>query len=375
MAFISPILSSIADYTGSKKGFMKLFTYLGGLSCISLFFFDADSLEFGIIMAMLASIGYSGGIVFYNAYLPEIAEQKDQDKISARGFAMGYIGSVILLALNLVLIIKPEWFGINTATEMGKNLPHTICFLSVGIWWIGFAQITFRNLPSNVYNRKPKGNLLTMGYKELRMVWGQLNERGMIKKFLMAFFFYTMGAQTVMYMAPTFGKEALELPDDILIPTIMVIQLFGIWGAYLFANISEKRGNIAAIRLNVVIWVFVCVFAYLMRGSWIEFQFVFIGACVGMVMGGIQALSRSTYSKMLPETQDHASFFSFYDVMEKLGIVIGMFTFGLIENLTESMRIPILMLGIFFIIGYVILRMVRMNVNSEELNEAAGMAA
>jgi len=354
---------------------MKLFTYLGGLSCISLFFFDADSLEFGIIMAMLASIGYSGGIVFYNAYLPEIAEQKDQDKISARGFAMGYIGSVILLALNLVLIIKPEWFGINTATEMGKNLPHTICFLSVGIWWIGFAQITFRNLPSNVYNRKPKGNLLTMGYKELRMVWGQLNERGMIKKFLMAFFFYTMGAQTVMYMAPTFGKEALELPDDILIPTIMVIQLFGIWGAYLFANISEKRGNIAAIRLNVVIWVFVCVFAYLMRGSWIEFQFVFIGACVGMVMGGIQALSRSTYSKMLPETQDHASFFSFYDVMEKLGIVIGMFTFGLIENLTESMRIPILMLGIFFIIGYVILRMVRMNVNSEELNEAAGMAA
>ncbi|MFH1319112.1 MAG: MFS transporter [Bacteroidota bacterium] len=351
VAVISPLLSSIADYTGSKKGFMQFFTYLGAFSCIALFWFAGTNIEFGIIAFILASMGYSGSIVFYNAFLPEIAEPKDHDRISAKGYAYGYIGSIILLIFNLLMIKNPVWFCITD-----PELPSKISFLSVGIWWIGFSQITFSKLPGNIYNRKPEGNYLFNGYKKLGFVWKQLKELKSLKIFLFAFFFYIAGLQTVMYMAANFGKKELELDTDLLIITIMIIQIVGVIGAYLFSYLSKLTGNINALIISICIWVGICIGVYFVYGST---GFIIVAAFAGLVMGGMQALSRSTYSKMLPQTQDHASYFSFYDVMAKLATVLGTACYGYIEAFTGSMRNSVLILITFFLMGFILLICIR----------------
>ncbi len=354
IAMLSPFLTSIADYSGRKKLFVQLFCYLGSLSCIGLFFFTRDTFTLSVILFVLASIGFSGSIVFYNAYLPEIATEDQFDKLSARGFSMGYVGSVILLIFNLAMIMKPEWFGI---AADNKSLPPRIAFLTTGIWWFGFAQYSFYHLPSNVYNRKPQGSWILNGLKELKKVWSQVQQLTMLKRFLLAFFFYNMGVQTVMYVATIFGIEELHLEDSALILTILIIQLVAIAGAYAFAVLSGKYGNIRALIVAVIIWIGICIGAYFIRG---EFDFYVLAAVVGTVMGGVQSLSRSTYSKLIPaHTIDHASFFSFYDVTEKVSIVLGTLAYGLVAQLTGSMRNSILALIIFFVLGLIFLSMVR----------------
>lgn len=348
IAFLSPILSSIADYRGNKKRFMQFFCYLGGIACCSMFFFKADTLMLGIIAFILAAIGYCGSIVFYNAYLPEIAEEKDQDRVSAKGFSLGYIGSVLLLVFCLIMVMKPGWFGITD-----NSLPARISFVLVGIWWIGFAQITFFVLPPS---RKKiddnKKNILTNGFTELQKVWRQLKTMPVLKRYLGAFFFYSMGVQTVMYAAAIFGSKELHLAGDQLIITILIIQIVAIAGAELLAKFSKLFGNIPVLIFAVIFWILICAGAYFIQTS---FQFYVIATCVGFVMGGIQSLSRSTYSKFLPETKDTASFFSFFDVCEKVGIVIGTAVFGLVDQLTGSMRNSIIFLILFFLVGLVFL--------------------
>jgi len=354
IAGLSPFLTSIADYSGRKKLFMQLFCYLGSLSCVGLYFFTKETFTFSVILFVLASIGYSGSIVFYNAYLPEIATEDQYDKLSARGFAMGYIGSVLLLVFNLAMITKPGWFGI---AADNTSLPPRIAFLMTGIWWFGFAQYTFYHLPGNVYHRKPSGSWLLNGVRELKKVLTQVQQLPLLKRFLLAYFFYNMGVQTVMYVATIFGIEELKLPDDALILTILIIQLVAIAGAYAFAALSKRFGNIRALIVAVVIWIGVCVGAYFIRG---QSDFYVLAAVVGSVMGGIQSLSRSTYSKLIPaHTIDHASFFSFYDVTEKVSIVIGTLAYGAIAQATGSMRNSVLALVIFFILGLIFLSMVR----------------
>lgn len=347
VALFSPLLSSIADYTGRKKQFMQFFTYLGVLSCASLFFFNGHNIELGILAYIVASIGYSGSLVFYNAYLPEIAAPKDQDRVSARGFALGYIGSVILMIICLIIIQQPLWFGIENA-----SLPARISFLLVAVWWLGFAAYTFKYLPKNIFNVHPKGAFVLHGYKELIKVWHKLKSMKILSWFLPAFFFYTMGVQTVMYMAASYGEKVLNLPEGILISTILIIQLVAILGSYGFAKSSEKRGNIPTLIIAVCIWIVICFAAYFVTES---VGFMILAAFVGLVMGGIQSLSRSTYSKLLPSTHNHASFFSFYDVAEKMAIVLGTASFGFIELLTGSMRNSVFALALFFIIGLFLL--------------------
>ncbi|MBB6611970.1 MFS transporter [Pontibacter sp. Tf4] len=354
IALLSPFLTAIADYSGRKKLFMQLFCYLGSLSCVGLFFFTRDTFTVSVILFVLASIGFSGSIVFYNAYLPEIATEDQFDKLSARGFSMGYVGSVLLLIFNLAMIQQPEWFGI---ASDNKSLPPRIAFLTTGLWWFGFAQYSFYHLPGNVYNRKPKGSWVLNGFKELKKVWSQVKQLPMLKRFLLAFFFYNMGVQTVMYVATIFGIEELELEDSALILTILIIQLVAIAGAYGFAVLSGKYGNIRALIVAVITWIGICIGAYFIRG---EFDFYVLAAIVGSVMGGVQSLSRSTYSKLIPATTiDHASFFSFYDVTEKVSIVLGTLAYGLVAQLTGSMRNSILALIIFFALGLIFLSMVR----------------
>jgi UMF1 family MFS transporter len=366
IAFLSPILSSIADYKGNKKRFMQLFCYLGSAACCGLFFFEKDRIELGIILAIIAAVGYCGSLVFYNAYLPEIAEPKDQDRVSAQGFSYGYIGSVLLQVICLVLI-----------TLMGDgSLPVRLSFLMVGIWWFSFAQITFRVLPNRLPVQKDtKHSLLSNGFHELKKVWQQIKKMPLLKTYLAAFFFYSMGVQTVMLAAAEFGKkEIYKIKDGIKVPmetsdlitTILLIQLVAIGGAMLMARLSKKFGNLKVLMLTVLIWIGICITAYYTRTA---MQFYLLAVMVGLVMGGIQSISRSTYSKLMPETQDTASFFSFYDVTEKIAIVIGMFSFGFIEHITGNMRNSIFALTVFFVIGFIFLLLA--NVKGKHSNIAA----
>ncbi len=351
VAAILPLLSGIADYSGKKKFFMGMFTYLGSFSCIGLFFFTGPNIELGIIFSVMASIGYSGSLVFYNSYLPEIVSSDRFDIVSAKGFSFGYIGSVLLLIVNLVMVQMPEMFGLGDGGFAAR-----VSFLTVGLWWMGFAQISFYYLPSNPFNRKVTGEYLTKGYAEIRKVWRSLEGLPDLKKFLTSFFFYNTGVQTVMYLAVLFGTKELALEDSKLILSVLVIQLVAIGGSYLFAKVSEARGNKYSLSTMIVIWVLICVAAYFTVN---EYQFYGLAFVVGMVMGGIQALSRATYSKLIPDsTIDHASYFSFYDVTYNVSIVVGTFSYGAIEHLTGSMRNSALALGIFFILGFYFLRKV-----------------
>ncbi|MDR3680016.1 MAG: MFS transporter [Flavipsychrobacter sp.] len=348
IAILSPVLSSIADYKGNKKSYMKFFCYLGSLACCGLFFFNKSTLEYGVICSALAAVGYCGSLVFYNAFLPEIATDAEQDKVSAQGFAYGYVGSVILQLICFVFVLKPELFGITDAT-----FPARLSFLLVGIWWMGFAQITFRNLPKNLpVARRQEHNLIANGFIELRKVWAKIKGMPVLVTYLCAFFLYSMGVQTVMLAATAFGKKILNLETSQLITIILIIQLVAIAGAYVMSSLSKIYGNLQVLLFVVFIWIGVCIAAYFVQNA---MQFYILAMVVGLVMGGIQSLSRSTYSKLMPETHDTASFFSFYDFTEKIAIVIGMFSFGFIDQITGSMRNSILALIVFFASGSIIL--------------------
>jgi len=358
VAFMSPLLSGIADYAGNKKTYMKFFCYLGSFSVMSLFFFKGiDTLWIGILFSMLASIGFWGSLVFYNAYLPEIAYYDQQNEVSARGFIYGYIGSVLLLIFNLSMVLKPEWYGIVDST-----LPARISFLSVGIWWIGFAQYTFKYLPSNVHDKKPEKNYIFNGYLELKKVLNELKELPVLFNFLVSFFLYSVGVQTIILLSTIFGKTEIGIPTSNLIITIIVIQLVGIVGAYLFAKISNKIGNITTLKITILIWGIASYCAYLLDKDDpdVYLKFYLLGGLIGLVLGAIQTLSRSTYSKLLPEgTQDTTTYFSFFDVTEKLAIVWGTFIFGIVLSITESMKMSILLLSLFFFASFIVLFFVK----------------
>ena len=358
VAIFSPLLSSIADAFGNKKRFMQFFCYVGSLSCCSMYWFQPDNPQLGIILFIIASIGFGASLVFYNAYLPEIAAEKDQDNVSARGFAFGYVGSVLLLIICLVMVSKPHWFGIPDETKASQ-----VSFLLTGIWWMGFAQITFSVLPKTLPNPVSKSqNAFTKGYAELRKVWNELRKQNILKRFLLAFFFFGMGVETVMYSAALFAKHLIfpktgdketdSANSGKLILTILIIQIVAIGGAYLFSYFSNKIGNFKVLLIAVLIWIGICIWAYFV---YTPFPFYCLAGAVGLVMGGIQSLSRSTYSKLMPPTKDTASYFSFYDVCDKVSTVIGMITFGLATEVLGGMRNAILFIMTYFIISFFIL--------------------
>ena len=379
VAFMSPILSAIADYTGNKLKFMKFFCWLGGLSVMSMYFFeDLNTAWIGIVCTILASIGFWSSIVFYNSYLPEVAHPEQQDAISAKGFIYGYIGSIILLIFCLAMILAPDIFGfdlsisdtilangseaeINNALENAKNAASLkamrISFVMVGLWWIGFAQITFKKLPNNSFNRKPEKDFIWKGFKELKKVWIELKEYPTLKNFLIAFFLLSVGVQTIILLATIFGSIELGLGTTNLIVTVLLIQFVAILGAYIFSRVSKKYGNFKAIKITLVIWILVCLAAFMLEKELpnVEYYFYALGGLLGLVLGAIQSLTRSTYSKLLPKTQENATYFSFYDVTEKIAIVLGTFVFGFLIYLTGSMQWSVLSLGLFFIASLVVL--------------------
>lgn len=353
VSFLSPILSGISDYVGNKESFMKFFCYLGALACIGLYWFSLENIVFGMICYVLGLVGFWGSLVFYNSYLPDIAYPEQQDKVSAKGFSLGYIGSVILLLVNLVMILKYEWFGFES-----EGQPTRIAFIMVGVWWILFAQYTFKYLPTGTNEgHKVTKTVLMSGFNELKKIWNALKSNKILKRYLSAFFIYSMAVQTIMIAATYFAVEELDwgTQDSTtgLIISILLIQLIAVVGANYTAKLSKKIGNIKALIWVICIWILICGFAYFVTTP---VHFYITAASVGLVMGGIQSLSRSTYSKLIPMgTEDTASYFSFYDVAEKIGIVIGMFMYGFVASITGSMRYSILFLITFFIVGLIIL--------------------
>jgi len=353
IALISPILSGVADYLGNKKFFLKFFCYLGAGSTIALYWFSLEHIYFGLLCYLLALVGFWGSLVFYNSYLPDIAYENQHDSLSAKGYALGYIGSVLLLLICLAMILKYETFGFES-----EAMPTKLSFVATGVWWIVFSQYTYYYLPTG---HASKGKLtravLSNGFKELKGIWLKLNDQVKLKKYLIAFFVYSMAVQTVMLAAAYFGEQELSWGSDSqrttgLITSILLIQLIAVVGAIITSKLSKRLGNIKTLILVNICWVFICVYAYFVHTPE---QFYVAAGFVGLVMGGIQALSRSTYAKFLPETKDTTSYFSFYDVAEKIGIIIGMFIYGIIADITGSMRFSILFLVLFFIAGVVLL--------------------
>lgn len=352
---LSPILSGVADYSGSKKRFLQFFCYLGALSTASLYFFNPEYLELSMMSIFFASLGFWNSLVFYNAYLPEIADVEDQDRVSAKGFSMGYIGGVILLVLCLVLL------------KAIPDSPFTAghAFILTGLWWIGFAQITYRRLPNPHSKNKITRQILGDGFRELKKAGRYIRTTKRLKRYLIAFFLFSMGVQTVMLMAVLFAKKVVfKCGEDAgLIIAVLLIQLLAVVGAYFFSMSSKRFGNIKTLGGALFIWVLCCAGAYRMVDTQLEFYI--LAGVVGLVMGGTQALSRSTYSKYLPETKDTASFFSFYDITEKLGIVLGMLSFGALEAIFGDIRTSVLALVLFFFLGMVALFFVPKHENGE----------
>lgn len=356
VAFMSPLLSGIADYVGNKKRFMQFFCYLGAFSCIGLYWFSIGSIYVSVLCYFFTLIGFWGSLVFYNSYLPDIAFVEQQDKVSAKGYSLGYIGSVILLLFNLSMVMKPELFGItgeNPAISAMK-----ISFVTVGIWWIAFSQYTFYWLPKGNKNaNKVTRKVLFNGFRELRSVQKSLFENIKLKRYLLAFFVYSMAVQTVMLVATYFGEqeilwETASQKTTGLIISILIIQIVAVFGAVFTAKCSSRYGNISVLIVINAIWLGICIVAYFITTP---VQFYATAGVVGLVMGGIQSLSRSTYSKFLPKTSDTTSYFSFYDVAEKIGIVVGMSLYGIIDQITGSMRNSVLFLVIFFFFGIILL--------------------
>jgi UMF1 family MFS transporter len=359
VSILSPLLSGIADYVGNKKSFMKFFCYMGALSCVALYWFNLENIYVGLSFYFFGLIGYWGSLVFYNSYLPDIAFVEQQDKISAKGYSMGYIGSVLLLLINLSMIMKPKLFGITGTDGEAAMKAMRYSFIMVGVWWILFSQYSYYFLPkgNKKTDNKVTHHVIFNGFNELKKVWTLLKANIPLKRYLGSFFVSSMAVQTAMLVATYFGSQEISWSSKEestigLIVCILLIQLVAVLGAFLTSRASAKFGNIPTLIFINSFWIILCAGSFFITKP---IEFYIMASLVGLVMGGIQSLSRSTYSKLLPETNDTASFFSFYDVAEKIGIVIGMMVYGIIDQVTGSPRFGIASLALFFIVAVILL--------------------
>ncbi|MBM3405347.1 MAG: MFS transporter [Bacteroidetes bacterium] len=341
-------LSGVADLGGYRRRFMQFFTLLGSFACMGLYFFKGENIGLGLLLPMLAVLGFAGSLVYYNSFLPIIATPERHDRISARGFSFGYAGSMLLLTFHIFSVQNFQWFGFSDSMEAIR-----FSFIQVGLWWLVVSQVAFYYLREEQKVVQWDMSIFTRGFHEVSTVFRYIQKHRTMYRFLLSFFFFSMGVQTIIIVASLFGKAELGLSDTILIMTILSIQLVAIAGALIFGKVSTRFGNRTSLLWMLGIWIFICISAYFIHAA---YQFFILSALVGLVMGGIQSQARSTWSKLIPSnTTDTASYFSFYDSTEKLAIVFGMLGFGIIEQATGSMRNSSLLLSLFFVVSFLIL--------------------
>jgi UMF1 family MFS transporter len=357
VAFLSPVLSGFADSANNKKFFLLFFATVGSLSCMGLYFFKGmDTIVYGGAFFILALIGFLGSIVFYNSFLPEITTEEKFDSLSAKGFSMGYFGSVLLLIVNLLMINNPGWFGLG-----GTQEAVLVSFVMVGLWWFIFTVFPLQSLPGSV-RLQFRQEHLSKGFKILKDVYHKLKNRTEVRQYLWAFFAFNAGVQTVMMLAATFAEKQMNFSTPELIILILLIQIVAIGGSFIFSELSKRKGNKYSLLTMLYVWVIICAVAYIVQT---KVQFYALATIVGVVMGGIQSLARSTYSKLIYKYEgEHTSFFSFYDVLEKMSVIIGTFLFGFIEQVSGDMRKSIFMLMLFFIAGIVLLIRTKLNLKA-----------
>lgn len=365
IAIATPLVSGIADYLGNKKFFLQFFCYLGALCCIGLYWFSLDHIYLSLLFYFGGLVGSWMSIAIYNSYLPDIAFKEQQDRVSARGFSLGYIGSVLLLVFNLAMVLKPNLFGIeSTDSQPAEMIAMRYSFISVGLWWIVFSQYTFLYMPIGNRKQGSRKEVFLGGFNELKKVGREIKKLSFLKRYLVAFFIYSMAVQTILLIAAYFGEQEIDWGGDTertigLIVSILLIQLIAIVGSVITGRLAERFNNISLLMIINAVWLLLCIYAYFVNSP---MQFFIAAGFVGLVMGSIQTLSRSTYSQNLPDTDDTTSYFSFYEVAEKIGIVIGTFIFGYIAQLTGSMRSAALFLGIFFLVGALLLSRLRKSI-------------
>jgi UMF1 family MFS transporter len=361
IVLLSPFLSGIADYGGYRKRFMMFFTALGSTSCALMYYFTGSNVTFGLALVMLAVIGFAGSLVFYNSFLPIIATPDRHDTLSARGFAWGYGGSVVLLVICLLFIQFPQLLHLQNSMQAVR-----LSFVAVGVWWIGIAQFAFYYLHETPVANKQSFNILK-GFQQLAGVWKMIRKDRTKTLFLLSFLFLSMGVQTIILVATLFGSVELQISGNKLIIIILIIQIVALLGSLFFAKVSQKKGSRFSMATMLIIWISICLSAYFIQN---ETQFYLLAAMVGLVLGGIQSQARAAYAKMLPaDIEDTASYFSFYDITEKIGIVAGMSAFGFIESFTGNMRISALALSGFFVVSLLFILLIRnkMKVESKAL--------
>lgn len=357
-----PILGAIADYSHLKKQMLTLFAYIGAIATMCMYFLQGSNYLLGGLLFLIGNLSFGASIVFYNAYLPEIASADRRDNVSAMGFATGYLGGGLLLALNLVLFSKAADFGLDTAMAVRISL------LSAGAWWALFTLIPIRMLKSRELRRRlPAGErYTTAGFKQLRATLTRLPSYPQTMLFLIAYLLYNDGIQTVIALSSQFGQEELKLSIDTLTAVILMVQFIAFFGAAIFGRISRYVGTKRAIFGSLVIWTGVVIYTYGVLKAEDAAGFFAIGAVIAVVLGGSQALSRSLFSHMIPSGQE-AEYFSLYEVSERGTSWLGPLLFGLSLQFTGSYRIAILSLIVFFVAGMLLLT--RVNV-AQAIREA-----
>ena len=359
IALMAPMLGGIADAGSKRLSFLKLFTTIGSIACMVLFFFSSEILVWlGTSAFIISTVGFAGSLIFYDAFLPSIATRDQYDIVSAKGYAYGYVGSVLLLVTILFISLKPTLFGI----PADSALPYRIGFLLVGIWWIGWSQYTFKYLPQDKKRTLHKP-LLKDGYREIKSVFNELKHKPNLRAFLASFFFYSAGVNTVIYLATVFAEKELGFESSELILTVLILQLVAIIGALLFARVSKIRGSKYALVVMIIIWMAICFAAYFISSKPWFFVLAFF---VGMVLGGIQSSSRASYTKLIENETEYNSYFSFYDLLFYLSIVFGTAVFAILDNITNNLRYGVLSLALFFVVALFIFRNVK--IDPEELS-------
>ncbi|MFG6116287.1 MFS transporter [Halobacillus sp. MO56] len=349
VAVLAPVLGAISDYSAAKKKFLMFFAFMGMLASILMAFVGEGDYLLASVLMVFGTIGFSGGNVFYDAFLPEVADENTIDKVSTWGFAFGYIGGGVLLAINLLMIMQPALFGIANTLAATK-----LAFVSVGVWWLVFSIPLFKNIfeEKKVKSKRTK-SYVRIGFNRVGTTFKEIKQYKQLFLFLIAFWLFNDGISTIIKMATVYGRD-IGIGSNDLILALLITQFVGIPFTFLFGWIAGKITAKKALSLSLVVYIIIVIIGYFMTSA---FHFYLLAICVGMVQGGAQSLSRSIFGRMVPGDR-HAEFFGFYGISSKFAAIFGPFLFAIVGQLTGSSRLGILALIVFFVLGLLLLQKV-----------------